>query len=146
MAVIRGEIGRRWLTYTLANPQQALRTWAHEDQLVPVPSSGTWRVVEAALYPSIDAMCAIRPTDALGPVLASVRQPLAWWLVPADEADDLADLRQLTVHPRGRVLNCPHEGIGSEGRLWLEPPDGSGRLTPVSQLGTAFGPAGVMAR
>ncbi|WP_043256108.1 hypothetical protein [Streptomyces sp. Tu6071] len=146
MAVIRGEIGRQWLTHTVANPQQALRTWQRDDQLVPVPSTGAWRVVEAPLYSSIDAMCAIRPTGALGPVLASVREPLAWWLVPADEADDLADLRQLTVRPRGWVLDCPHEGIGSEGRLWLEPPDGSGRLTPAPQLGAAFGPAGVMAR
>ncbi|WP_435245871.1 hypothetical protein [Streptomyces sp. NRRL F-5630] len=146
MAVIRGEIGRQWLTHTVANPQQALRIWALDDQLVPVPSSGTWRVVAAPLYPSIDAMCAIRPTGALGPVLASVREPLAWWLVPADEADDLADLRQLNVHPRGWVLDCPHEGIGSEGRLWLEPPDGSGRLTPAARLGAAFGPAGVTVR
>ncbi|NED88470.1 hypothetical protein G3I76_51400, partial [Streptomyces sp. SID11233] len=75
-----------------------------------------------------------------------VRGPLAWWLVPAHEADDLAGLRRLTVHPRGRLLDCPHEGIGSEGRLWLEPPDGSGQLTPMAQLGAAFGPAGVVAR
>ncbi|MET8554768.1 hypothetical protein ABZV64_07295 [Streptomyces sp. NPDC004959] len=146
MAVIRGEIGRRWLTRTMANPQQALRTWAHDDRLVPVPSSGAWRVVEAPLYPSIDAMCALRASGALGPVLASVREPLAWWLVPADEADNLSHRKQLTVHPRGWVLDCPHEGIGSEGRLWLEPPDGSGRLTPAAQLDATFGPAGVTAR
>ncbi|MGE9695312.1 hypothetical protein [Streptomyces sp. NRRL F-5630] len=145
MMIILGEIGCRWLTHTVANPQQALRTWTHDDRLVPVPSTGARRVAQAPLCPSIDAMCAIRPTGAPGPVLASVREPLARWLVPAEEADDLADLRRLTVHPRGWALDSPHEGIGSR-RLWLLPPDGSGQLTPAAPLGAAFGPARATAR
>jgi hypothetical protein len=80
--------------------------------------------------------------ERLGPVLADVDTDQAWWLLPADVGDELDDVRQVTVRPPGWVLECPPVLYHLSGRIWLERPDGSGRLTDPVLLGAAFGPGG----
>ncbi|WP_405879449.1 MULTISPECIES: hypothetical protein [unclassified Streptomyces] len=90
--------------------------------------------------PSVEAMKRIG--NRLGPVLADVETGLAWWLLPTTVGDELADVRQLTVRPSGWALKCPPAAYALHCRLWLEPPDGSGRLTDPVLLGAALGPGG----
>ncbi|MFH9941324.1 hypothetical protein ACH4OT_18635 [Streptomyces murinus] len=105
-------------------------------------STGTrWRVVEAALLPSVHAMKRIG-SPRLGPVLADVEANRAWWLVTSSLSDELDDMRQLLVRPAGWVLKCPPVLYSVGGRGWLERPDGSGRLTDPTLLAAAFGPGG----
>ncbi|MFC9911053.1 hypothetical protein [Streptomyces sp. NPDC059862] len=77
-----------------------------------------------------------------GPVLADGELDRAWWLVPLDAAEKLADVRQLVVRPAGWSLHCPSMGSYVDGRFWLWRPDGSGRLTDAAVLAAAFGPGG----
>ncbi|RZE89205.1 hypothetical protein [Streptomyces sp. SCA2-2] len=131
-----------WLSAYSASPASARAAW-DRGALAAIPSSGDWRVVEAPLIRSVLAMQQIG-SDRLGPALAAPASGLAWWLVPAEEADQLDDL--LTVHPAGWVLRCPPPAAAIEGRFWLELPDGSGRLTSAALLGAAFGPTGAVER
>nr|WP_256055370.1 hypothetical protein [Streptomyces sp. TverLS-915] len=124
-------------------PSVAYERW-HENRIAAVPSTGIWRVVEAPLYPSIDALLAIRPTGNLGPVLASPDNRLAWWLVASGTATILDTLPDVVVHPAGWVLDCPAPGTGAEGRTWLHPPYGTGLLTPARLLREALLDARVM--
>ncbi|MEW2351422.1 hypothetical protein AB0904_27615 [Streptomyces sp. NPDC006684] len=124
-------------------PSVAYERW-RENRIAEVPSTGIWRVVEAPLYPSIDALLAIRPTGNAGPVLGSSDARRAWWLVAAGTATLLADVPGAVVHPAGWVLNCPAPGIGAEGRTWLHPPYGTGLLTPARLLREALLDARVM--
>jgi len=80
--------------------------------------------------------------DRLGPVLADIHTDRAWWLLPFDLAGELDDVRQITVRPHGWTLRCPPVLYALDDRVWLEAPDGSGRLTDPILLGAALGPGG----
>ncbi|NJA55832.1 hypothetical protein [Streptomyces sp. NEAU-H3] len=133
----RAHPGCAWLTETLLDPSPAYADWQRE-RLAPVPSTGTWRVVEAPLYPSIDALCVLRMSGNAGPLLGSSDARRAWWLVAAGTATLLADVPGAVVHPGGWVLDCPAPGIGAGGRTWLHPPYGTGLLTPARLLREAL--------
>ncbi|MGO4420516.1 hypothetical protein AB4Z54_17760, partial [Streptomyces sp. MCAF7] len=75
-------------------------------------------------------------------VLADPELETAWWLVTADITDQLDDVRHLHVMPSGGALHCPPVLYPVDGRVWLERPDGTGRLTDPILLGAAFGPGG----
>jgi hypothetical protein len=98
-------------------------------------------VAEAALAHSMDAIKRIG-VPRLGPVLADVSQGIAWWLLPPTLGDELDDVRTITLRPRGWVLRCPPVLYPVRGRVWVERPDGSGRLTDPVLLGAALGPGG----
>ncbi|WP_435193294.1 hypothetical protein [Streptomyces sp. NRRL F-5630] len=137
--------GCAWLAAALVSPSTAHAEW-QKDRLAPVPSTGTWRVFEAPLYPSIDALCVLRPSGDCGPVLGSPDARRAWWLVAAGTATVLDGLPGAVVHPAGWVLDCPAPGIGAGGRTWLHPPYGTGLLTPVRLLRAALVDALAVAR
>ncbi|EDY43258.1 hypothetical protein [Streptomyces sp. SPB074] len=137
--------GMKWLAETAGNPTAVLRLW-DRGETAALASVGTWRVVEAPLYPSIDALLAIRPTGNLGPVLGSSTDRLAWWLVAAGTATLLDAIPGAVVHPAGWTLDCPAPGVGAGGRTWLHPPYGTGLLTPARLLCAALLDARVMAR
>lgn len=67
---------------------------------------------------------------------------MAWWLVPLDAAEELADVRAVSVKPHGWTLHCPPSGQVLRKHLWLNYPDGSGVLTDPAVLAAAFGPGG----
>jgi hypothetical protein len=134
------QAGQDWLRSCTASPATVQRAWAAEE-LAALTTGEHWRVAEAPLLPTVDALKRIG-SNRLGPVLADVTVQLAWWLLPTSLGDELDDVRQLTVRPRGWVLKCPPVLYSLDGRLWLERPDGSGRLTDPILLGAAFGPGG----
>lgn len=134
------EQGQRWLLSCATNPTDVQRRW-NADEPAPILSGPHWRVVQAPLFSSVGVLRRIRPAH-LGPILVDVRRDRAWWLLPPDLGDELSDLRQLTVEPEGSPLWCPPVVTPAEGLVWLEYPDGSGRLTDPVALGAAFGPGG----
>lgn len=134
------EAGQKWLLSCAPHPADVQRRWAAEE-LAPFCTGTHWRVAEVPLLPTMDALKRIG-SDRLGPVLADVAVQRAWWLLPTSLSDDLDDVRQLTVRPIGWVLNCPPVLYSLDERLWLERPDGSGRLTDPVLLGAALGPGG----
>ncbi|MER5220432.1 hypothetical protein [Streptomyces flaveus] len=81
--------------------------------------------------------------DKLGPVLADMATDKAWWLVSPDVDDFFDDVRQLQVMAADWPLLCPPVLYPVNERVWLERPDGSGRLTDPIRLGAAFGPGGL---
>ena len=132
--------GQDWLSSCAPDPAAIVRTWELE-QFASIPSGPHWRVAEAPLLRSVEALRRIR-ADRLGPVLADVHRDVAWWLVPGNRAHELDDVRQIKLHPPGWPLSCPPVLHSLEGRWWLERPDGTGLLTDPSALGAAFGPGG----
>nr|WP_168509569.1 hypothetical protein [Streptomyces sp. S1D4-11]QIY96956.1 hypothetical protein HEP87_26835 [Streptomyces sp. S1D4-11] len=133
------QAGQDWLLSCTSSPTAVKRAWASEE-LAAFTTGEHWRAAEAQLMPSVEAMKRIG--DRIGPVLADVELGLAWWLLPTTVGDELADVRQLTVRPTGWALKCPPVAYALHCRLWLEPPDGSGRLTDPVLLGAALGPGG----
>ncbi len=136
----RRQAGQDWLLACAPNPTTVARDWAAE-VLSPIASGGHWRVAEALLLRSVEAMRRIR-ADRLGPVLADPALETAWWLLPPNLDDELDDVRQVRIMPRGWPLYCPPVLYPVGGRMWLERPDGSGQLTDPIVLGAAFGPGG----
>ncbi|MEU2584505.1 hypothetical protein ABZ612_16415 [Streptomyces avermitilis] len=98
-------------------------------------------MAEAPLLSSVEAMKRIGGAR-LGPVLADVASERAWWLLPPDLGDQLDDVRQVIVRPRDWTFRCPPVLYSVDGRVWLEMPDGSGRLTDPELLGAALSPGG----
>ncbi|MHB9862201.1 hypothetical protein [Streptomyces sp. YIM S03343] len=135
------QAGQDWLLSCTVTPTDVRRAWDRED-LAPFPTGSRWRVAEAALLRTVQVMKRIR-SERLGPVLADVETERAWWLLPPGLDDELDDIRQLTVRPSGWVLKCPPVLYSAGGRMWLERPDGTGRLTDPALLGAAFGPGGI---
>ncbi|WP_200306105.1 hypothetical protein [Streptomyces adelaidensis] len=132
--------GYDWLLSCTDRPTAVQRAWRNEE-LAPFSTGPYWTVAQAPLGASVKAMRRIG-AEGVGPVLADVEMDLAWWLLPADPGDDLDHVGQLTVHPPGWVLMCPPARYPlrpPSDRLWLEYPDGSGRLTDPVLLGAAFG-------
>jgi hypothetical protein len=134
------EAGDAWLADCSAHPTLVRMTW-NKEALAPIAAGTHWLAAETALIPTMQALNRIRD-EHRGPVLADVETDMAWWLVPTGSADELADLRQVTVQRTGWTLNCPPTGWSLEGRLWLNRPDGSGRLTDPAVLAAALGPGG----
>lgn len=134
------QAGQDWLRSCAPDPAAVARAWDLE-QFAEIPTGLHWLIAQAPLVRSVEAMQRITP-GSLGPVLADVYRDVAWWLLPADRAHELDDIRQLTVHPAGWVLKCPPVLHSVEGRWWVERPDGTGLLTDPTVLGAAFGPGG----
>lgn len=134
------QAGQDWLLSCAPDPTPVARAWELE-QFADIPTGSHWLIAEAPLVRSVEATRRIRP-DRLGPVLADVYRDVAWWLLPADRAQELDDVHQITVHPAGWVLRCPPVLHSLEGRWWVERPDGTGLLTDPATLGAAFGPGG----
>lgn len=132
--------GQEWLLSSTPDRARVERQW-ELDQLGEIPSGTHWLVVEAPLAPSMAALRRMG-SGRVGPVLGDVHRDRAWWLLPPDLADDLDDVRILTVRPPGWLLSCPPVLHSVHGRWWIERPDGSGRLTDPVLLAAAVGPGG----
>lgn len=137
----RREAGQDWLLTCTPTPADAARAWDAEI-LAPIRGGTRWRAVEAPLMPSVDAMKRVG-VKGLGPVLADVSAYRAWWLVSPDVGDLLDDIHQLQVMAADWPLRCPPVLYPVGERVWLERPDGSGRLTDPISLGAAFRPGGL---
>ncbi|MHC3471211.1 hypothetical protein ACYF6T_21290 [Streptomyces sp. 7R007] len=134
------EAGDAWLADCSAHPDLAHAAWDSE-LLAPIVTGRDWLAVEARLVTTVYALDRI-PARKRGPVVADAPDDKAWWLVPPAAAEELADVRQLTVRPADWVLRCPPTGWQIDGRFWLSRPDGSGHLTDPAVLAAAFGPGG----
>ena len=134
------EAGDAWLADCSAHPDLVREAWKL-DALAPIRSGTHWLTVESHLVTGMQALDRIREAQR-GPVLADPLVDVAWWLVPAEAADELADVRQLRVRDAGWPLHCPPTGWQTCGRFWLHRPDGSGQLTDPAVLAAAFGPGG----
>lgn len=136
----RRQAGQDWLlSCCTSNRTAVVRAWEAE-QLAPIYGGTNWRAVQAPLMRSVEAMKGMGA--ALGPVLADVSSDQAWWLVSPDVDDILDDIRQLRVFGADWPLLCPPVLYPVGERVWLERPDGRGRLTDPIRLGAAFGPGG----
>lgn len=133
--------GALWLAQSGAAPDAALHAW-RDDRLAAIPTGPEWVAVEAPLRQSMDAMERLARAGQLGPVLAYPEAERAWWLTHPDAGEHLDDLGLLTVHPYGWRLRCPSPDRVSNGRGWLEKPNGRGTLTDPAALGAAFGRGG----
>ena len=134
------EAGDAWLAGCAAHPDLVRAAW-DQAQLAPIASGGDWLVAEARITTGYPALVRMR-AERWGPVLADLESDKLWWLVTLDAAEELADVRQLVVHPPGWCLRCPPTGWKLEGRVWITRPDGSGRRTDSAVLAAAFGPGG----
>ncbi|MEV0260707.1 hypothetical protein AB0I49_05100 [Streptomyces sp. NPDC050617] len=131
--------GSIWLASCATSPKAVWRAW--EAGRLALIASTVWTVVEAPLVPSLDAMNLLGPARRLGPAIAAPEENLVWWLVSLDAHEPIAELPELTVKPPGWGLLCPAPHRLSDGRCWLQKPDGSGRLTDPADLATAFASA-----
>ncbi|MGW6261354.1 hypothetical protein [Streptomyces sp. NPDC055085] len=134
------QAGQDWLLACAPDPAAAERAW-EADELAAFPTGLHWRVAEAPLRQTMDAITRIG-SSRLGPVLADVSSERAWWLLPPELGDELDDVHLLTVHPQGKPLRCPPVLYPVLGRVWVERPDGAGRLTDPTLLGAALSPGG----
>ncbi|MFJ7949814.1 hypothetical protein ACIQ6K_40540 [Streptomyces sp. NPDC096354] len=128
--------GSDWLALASPDPVKIHRAW-EAGELTHLPSGQLWLAAEADLRRSVEAMQRVGP-EQLGPVLVFPSAELAWWLVPCNADDELADLAQLTLRPKGWMLRCPPADRYVDGWGWLEKPDGSGLLTDPTVLSAAF--------
>src|SRR3546814_1408645 len=85
---------RTTLTATLFPYPTLFRSDAEE--LAEFPTGPHWRVAEAPLLRSVEAVARIGG-DRVGPVLADIHRDVAWWLLPPDLTDELDDMGRLTV-------------------------------------------------
>ncbi|WP_328439395.1 hypothetical protein OHA71_23950 [Streptomyces sp. NBC_00444] len=134
------EAGDAWLADCSAHPALVRGAWML-DYVAPIASGKSWLVAETRLISAMPALNRIREAHR-GPVLGDAEVDKAWWLVPLDADEELADVRSITVHPAGWALHCPPTGWHLESRFWLCRPDGSGQLTDPAVLAAAFGPGG----
>ncbi|MFP3990638.1 hypothetical protein U9R90_24875 [Streptomyces sp. E11-3] len=134
----RCESGDAWLASCSLRPNLVRDVW-DMDGLAPIHTGTHWLAAEARLDAAMSVLRDL-PRTRRGPLLADPMIGAAWWLVPLDAAEQLADVRALTVHPPDWPLHCPPTGWPVCGRVWLDRPDGSGRLTNPATLGAVFGP------
>lgn len=134
------EAGDAWLADCSARPDLARQAWNLE-ALAPIASGPHWLAAESLLVAGMQALNRIRE-EHRGPVLVDPLLDRAWWLVPPEAAEELADVRAVLVQPVGKPLHCPPTGWQACGRWWLHRPDGSGRLTDPAILAAALGPGG----
>lgn len=130
------QTGQDWLLSCARNPTDVRRVGACME-CARIPSGEHWRVAEGPLLTSVRALKRVDGRQ-LGPVLVDVATGRAWWLLPPDLGDELDDVRLLTVQPPGWLLACPPVLHTIDERGWLEPPDGSGRLTDPAALGAVL--------
>ncbi|MCI3929176.1 hypothetical protein [Streptomyces sp. AN091965] len=100
-----------------------------------------WLAAEAFLIVALNSLQRT-PASHRASLLADASVQCAWWLVPADAAAHLVDVRQVAVHPPGWALRTPSASYPIGDRFWRELPDGTGRLTEADRLGAALGPGG----
>lgn len=134
------QAGQDWLLSCTRNPAAVCHAWS-ADEFARIPSGEHWSVAEGPLLPSIKAMKRVG-RQRLGPVLVDAPTDRAWWLLPPGRGSELDHVPHLTVHPPGWQLRCPPVLYAINERIWLERPDGSGRLTDPAALGAAFSPSG----
>lgn len=134
------EAGDAWLADCSAHPTLVRAAW-DEEVLAPIGTGHRWLAAQTRLVTAMHALTRIRE-EHRGPVLADPALDKAWWLVPVEAVEELADVRQVFVQPSGWPLRCPPTGWQLEGRFWLHRPDGSGQLIDSALLGAAFGPGG----
>ncbi|MCT9010017.1 hypothetical protein [Streptomyces rhizosphaerihabitans] len=134
------QAGQDWLLSCADTPAETRSLW-DADELGAFPTGGHWTAGETSLARTMDAVKSIPPARR-GPVLADCNQGIAWWLLPPTLTDELDDVCTITVRPRGWLLRCPPVLYPVRGRVWIERPDGSGRLTDPVLLGAALGPGG----
>ncbi|KUO13069.1 hypothetical protein [Streptomyces dysideae] len=134
------QAGQDWLLSCTRNPTAACRAWA-ANEFARIASGEHWRIAEGPLLQSVRTMKRVG-SQRLGPVLADTSTDRIWWLLPPDLSAELDHVSQLTVHPPGWPLPCPPVLHAIDERMWLERPDGSGRLTNPAALGVAFGLSG----
>ncbi|MEU0433714.1 hypothetical protein ABZ153_19140 [Streptomyces sp. NPDC006290] len=134
------QAGQDWLLSCADTPAETRSLW-DADELGAFPTGGHWMVAETSLTHTMDALKRITPPRR-GPVLSDVTQGIAWWLLPPTLGEELDDVRTITIHPRGWVLRCPPVLYPVRGRVWIERPDGTGRLTDPELLGAALSPGG----
>ena len=132
--------GDAWLADCSARPDLVREVWSLEG-VAPIRSGPHWLVAESMLVTGMQALSRIRD-EHRGPVLVDSLLDRAWWLVPPNSAEALADVRPVLMQPVGMPLHCPPTGRQACGRLWLSRPDGSGRLTDPAVLAAALGPGG----
>ncbi|MEU1408290.1 hypothetical protein ABZ471_39340 [Streptomyces sp. NPDC005728] len=130
--------GQEWLLSCASDPAATQLAWDAQ-QLAAIPTGAHWRVAEARLSRSLEAIRRLG-SNPHGPVLADIPQGLTWWLLPPGVADELDDVAGLTVHPTGWALKCPPVVHSLGGRWWPAIPDGTGQLTDPTLLAAAFGP------
>jgi hypothetical protein len=130
--------GDAWLAECSGHERLVHEVWS-VGGLAPIHCT-QWLAAEAQLATALEARKRI-PAKARGPLLLDSGLDAAWWLVPLDAADELADIRPLTVHPYDWPLHCPSPQRPAGGRFWLDAPDGSGKVTDPACLAAAFGPA-----
>ncbi|MGW8376902.1 hypothetical protein [Streptomyces sp. ODS28] len=112
-------------------------------ELARIYSGSDWLVAEAPLLRSIQAMGRLSPAGKLGPVLGYAEADRAWWLLPLDAEEHVADITaRIIVHPVGWPLVCPSPDHYAHGRGWLEKPDGVGTLTDPAALGAVLSRVG----
>ncbi|MEU9245696.1 hypothetical protein [Streptomyces sp. NPDC048385] len=137
---LRYAAGDAWLSGCAPHPELVREAWSN-DTLAPIASGAHWLAAEARLIYSMPALTRI-PEGQRGPVLADGQGDRAWWLVPLDATEELADVRAVSVKPSGWTLDCPPAGRMLFGHLWLNHPDGTGILTDPAVLAAALGPGG----
>lgn len=131
--------GNAWLAQSAASPDLALAAWESRT-LVPLHCT-QWLAAEVKMQAAMGAVQRI-PEHELGPLLLDFRMDRAWWLVPLDATEHLADVPQILVLPLGWPLHCPSTRLAVGSRVWLEAPDGSGQLNDPVYLAAALGPGG----
>ncbi|KUN03961.1 hypothetical protein AQI95_21210 [Streptomyces yokosukanensis] len=134
------EAGDKWLAECSEHPAVVRAAWDQEI-LAPIASGAHWLVAESSLMRGWPAASRIRESPH-GPVLADPDGNRMFWLVAPSAAEELADVRQLVVHPAGWLLPSPPTGWQVEGRFWLWRPDGTGQLNDPALIAAAFGPGG----
>lgn len=135
----QSEPGDIWLANCARRPELAHEVW-EMDGLAPIHCT-RWLAAEAQLGIALQAVRRM-PARERGPFLLDPGLDTAWWLVPLDAAQDLADVRHVSVHPLGWPLHCPPTRRPAAGRFWLEAQDGSGRVTAPAYLAAALSPGG----
>ncbi|WP_319294934.1 hypothetical protein [Streptomyces sp. AK08-02] len=109
------EAGDAWLANCSAHPDLVRQAW-HLEALAPIASGLRWLAAQTPLLTAMQVLARL-PGEDRGPLLADPGVDTAWWLVPLDAADELADLRQVFVRDPGWPLHCPPTGRQACGRL-----------------------------
>lgn len=130
--------GDIWLAESTAHARLVHDVW-EVGGLAPIRCT-QWLAAEAPMTAALEARARI-PARERGPFLIDPSAYAAWWLVPLDGAEELAGVRHFTVHPEGWTLHCPSTQRPAGGRIWLDAPDGTGRLANTTYLAAALGPA-----
>jgi hypothetical protein len=134
------EVGDAWLASYSVDPTAVRAAWEQE-ALALIASGAHWLVAESDLTRGWSAASRLRNAPH-GPVLAAPDANAMYWLISPDAVEELADVRQLVVHPAGWMLRCPPTGWQVDGLFWLWRPDGTGHLTDPALIAAAFGPCG----